>query len=288
MKSEIVVYYDQTYPSSYIDAKMGYPTKIATHLKSKGISNINATSLRDFIESSLNERNANNKIVVFSQDIVPDTICEEEHSNTLLREYLDAGGNIVWMGDIPLFNIGKKTENDQISLIPAYTNGAPVYMLGIIPLYVSTLRSINFESLGRALGLTHHWTSTRPVLKDNTIKPLAVTENIGADYYVNVPKKKTKCDKIIDWLKRTKSVKFTGFEFEREPTEEEKPKKDKVSRHTLYETHPSAWVKNFNEEFPNCGFYRIWDYCPRIMPYWMIDELFNFVQGIARRIEREN
>ena len=107
-KIETSVYFDESYPSSYIDARKGYPSKIANFLHLKGIPILNAIELRDYIVKSLEKQDANLKIIVFSQDIFPDTICEESGSNTLLREFLDAGGNIVWMGDIPMFYIGKK------------------------------------------------------------------------------------------------------------------------------------------------------------------------------------
>lgn len=278
---EVVVYFDTNYPSSYIDSKKGYPLKIATFLKNRGISVLNATEIRDFIKESLKNQNANFKIIIFSQDIVPETICEEARSNTLLREYLDAGGNIVWMGDIPLFYIGRENETE---LIHTWKYGAPVYMLGIIPLFVSTLKSVRLHYLGKKLGLRHHWTSTRPVLRDRTMIPLASSKNIGTDYFVDVPRERNFFVNIYNALKNWKSFEFAGFKFEREPQKKQEGEL-KTPRHKLYETHPSAWIKNYNEEFPFCGFFRIWDYCPREFPDWMLKELYDFILGISKRIK---
>ncbi len=280
-KIETSVYFDTSYPSSYIDTKKGYPLKIATFFKSKGIPILNAVETHNFIVKSLENHDSNFKVIIFSQDIVPETICEESTSNTLLREYLDAGGNIVWMGDIPLFNIGKENNAE---LIPAYRYGAPVYVLGIIPLFVSTLKSVDFSFLGETLGLRHHWTSTRPVLKDSTMSVLASSKNIGSDYFVDVPRERTLFGKIYNSLRNWRSVEFAGFKFEREPRDQIRESKE-LPRHTLYETHPSAWIKSYNAEFPLCGFFRIWDYCPRIFPDSMLEELYSFTLGVCKRIK---
>lgn len=282
-KIEIAVYFDAAYPSSYIDPKKGYPSKIATFLKSKGIPILNAGETRDFIKKSLENHDSNFKIIIFSQDIVPETICEESGSNTILREYLDAGGSVVWMGNIPLFYIGRENEPQ---LIHAWKYGAPVYMLGIIPLFVSTLKSVDLNFLGKTLGLRHHWTSTRPVLKDSTMSVLASSKNIGSDYFVDVPKERNLLAKIYNSLRSWKSLKFAGFGFEGEHQKQEN--EPKTSSHTLYETHPSAWIKSYSAEFPYCGFFRIWDYCPRVFSDLMLEELYSFSLRVSKRIELQS
>lgn len=280
---KIVVYHDKRYPSAFIDSSKGYPDKISKHLNKSNIPSLDADQLEQFIEKSINQRNSHRKIIIFSQDVVPDTICEEAHSNTLFREYLDAGGNVIWFGDIPLFYIGTKLKESQ----HAWKSGAPVYMLGILPLFSSTNRSVQFTNLGRHMGLTHHWTSARPVLKDKTITPLAISQNIGTDYYINIPRKRAWYERLWSWIKRTESVEFAGFKFQTSPaqTKDDEKNNEKPYRSTLYETHVSAWIKSYNEDFPYCGFYRIWDYLPRIMPFWMLDELYDFVMNVSVRID---
>lgn len=127
---------------------MGYPSKIATFLKTRNVPTLNAKDIRDFIINWIENQEANSKIIVFSQDVVPDTIFDETTSNTLLREYLDAEGNILWMGDIPLFYIGRANEKE---LVNAWRYGAPVYMLGILPLFVSTLKSVKLHLFSQKL-----------------------------------------------------------------------------------------------------------------------------------------
>lgn len=57
---------------------------------------------------------------------------------------------------------------------------------------------------------------------------------------------------------------------------------------TLYETHPAAWIKNFNQDYPYSGFARIWDYQPLIVSELMIKELFEFSKAFASRIQWRN
>jgi len=112
---------------------------------------------------------------------------------------------------------------------------------------------------------------------------LAWSKNIGTDYFVNVPKRRNLLIRIYDSLKNWKGIEFAGFKFEREnQTPQINPK---INRHTLYETHPSAWIKGYNEEYPYCGLFRIWDYCPRIFSDLMLEELYAFCLGVANRIE---
>jgi hypothetical protein len=248
--------------------------------------------LRDFVINAINERTSFQKIIVFSQDMVPDTICEE--SRALIREYLDAGGNVVWMGDIPFFYIGISGVTDPLRCIQSWSYGAPTYVGGIVPISSSTMRSVDLKWLGKTLGLSHHWTSARPILKDETIVPLAMSKNIGSDYHINVPKDPTKIDRILRKIK-IKSVEIGGVgvdivrsSHELEPLTRMYPLRPDIRwerrKNTLYETHVSAWIKNYNKEFPYCGFARIWDYHPSIFPEWMIAELYNFSLGLAKRV----
>ena len=92
----------------WIDERAGYPAKIAKFLhQKKGIRIVDAVALRDFMVEGIQQGNCSGKLVVFSQDVVPDTVIEDYYPNTTFREYLDAGGSVLWIGDIPLWYVGK-------------------------------------------------------------------------------------------------------------------------------------------------------------------------------------
>jgi hypothetical protein len=56
----------------------------------------------------------------------------------------------------------------------------------------------------------------------------------------------------------------------------------------VHETHINAWVKCFNDCFPNSGFYRIWDYEASNFSDKKIEELFDVAQLICEKIPRKN
>jgi len=288
MPVQTIVYHDETYPTCWIDGR--YSSLIASHFNQNGFRILDAVQLREFILDAIDKGISHTRIVLFSQDIIPDTICEEAHSNTLFRQFLDNGGNAIWLGDIPLFYIGTKNAVGPSQSQQAWRSGAPVYMLGIVPIFSSTMKSINMKPLGRKLGLTHHWTSARPVLKDETMFSLATSKTIGSDYYINIPPAPTLRNKIWRKLRGIEgSIELPGFGLKVgiPPMEQDhKGNGDTTQvRSRLYETHLAAWMKNYNEAFPFAGFARIWDYIPRSMPQWMLDELLSFARNIEKRIE---
>lgn len=259
MTSDIVVYYDKNYIGVWIDNS--FSQGVSSYFQKKGIRIVNAVELRDFIKDAINARTSFQKIIVFSQDMVPDTICEWSTARKLIREYLDAGGNIVWMGDIPFFYIGISGVTEPSKCIQSWSFGAPTYIGGIVPLSCSAMRSVDIKWLGKALGLSHHWTSARPILKDETIVPLAMTKNIGTDYDLNVPKAPTKIDRILGKLRiKRVDIGAVGVDIARsqelEPLTRMYPLRPDISqerrKNALYETHVSAWIKNYNKEFPYC------------------------------------
>ena len=56
----------------------------------------------------------------------------------------------------------------------------------------------------------------------------------------------------------------------------------------VHETHINAWIKCFNDYFPNSGFYRIWDYEARNLSDKKIEELFDVAQLICKKMPRKN
>jgi hypothetical protein len=89
MSTDIVVYYDESYTDVCIDR--GFIQTISGYLQQKVTGA--AAVVGDFILNTINEGTSFQKIIVLSQDMVPDTICER--SGALIREYIDAGGNVV-------------------------------------------------------------------------------------------------------------------------------------------------------------------------------------------------
>jgi len=102
------VYYDEKYPSSWVSEKAS--NQIVNYLGKYGFQLVDASALKDIMIKGVNERTSKGEIVVvFSQDVIPDTVVDNPSSptaNSLIRKFLNAGHTIVWLGDIPLYYVG--------------------------------------------------------------------------------------------------------------------------------------------------------------------------------------
>ena len=101
---KLIVYYDDKYPTIWIKREVS--RKITEFLKSKGFVKYDAQQLAKWMEESIQDEVCWQSVVVFSQDVIPDTICHAPEPSALIREYLDKGGRVVWLGDIPFFYLG--------------------------------------------------------------------------------------------------------------------------------------------------------------------------------------
>lgn len=276
---DLVVYQDSRYPSTYIDQDANYPDKIATYLENEGFRRFDANQLKEFMIKNIKRGEASEKLVLFSQDVIPDTIAEDYYSNTTFREFLDSGGNVVWIGDIPFFYIGREEGNlDQ----DAWKKGAPVHALGIIPLFAVPKQTVSLTDKGKELGLRRGWSGTRPVLDDEGIEPLAESEAITSTPFMNLEEKEGILERISSWFKksRLKGIKASSlppsFGAEFSPSEEEE------RRTTFHKTCINGWIKNYNPDYPNTGFLRIWDYGIRNLSNQMLKELFEIAKSFFK------
>ncbi len=96
-----VVYCDPRYPVSWLgDALLG------ERLAAGGLQALDADGLRAWMLLAIQE-GAAGTCCVMGRDIVPDTVCEEPSPRALIRRYLEAGGRVVWSGDVPFYYQGR-------------------------------------------------------------------------------------------------------------------------------------------------------------------------------------
>lgn len=96
-----VVFHDPRYPSSWI----GSPQLIAERLSGEGFQVLGAKALKGWMERAIAD-GPWGTVCVMAHDIVPDTVCEQMDANVLIRRYLNAGGRVVWPGDVPFYYQG--------------------------------------------------------------------------------------------------------------------------------------------------------------------------------------
>lgn len=93
------VYYDERYPSVWTSG-----TWMLDHLVRQGYTVLDADVLKAWMIARIADNQPS--VVVFVQDAVPDTVAETMTPDCTLRQYLNAGGKVVWYADIPLFYQG--------------------------------------------------------------------------------------------------------------------------------------------------------------------------------------
>ena len=111
-RTEIVrpfaVYYDEDYPTDWISRDEA--EAIRNYLSDMGFTVLDADDLETFMEDE-----GKLGVVVMAQDVVPDTVASTPFpgypyppSNSLIRQYLDRGGRVVWIGNTPFYYQGHR------------------------------------------------------------------------------------------------------------------------------------------------------------------------------------
>jgi hypothetical protein len=102
-------------------------------------------------------------VVVFCKDVGPDTVCETNTADCTLREYLDAGGKIVFYGDIPFYNQGNPGGVEV-----NWGSGGSTGILGFNAAGGAwdSGNTVTFTQDGIDWGLTETWSSVRPANPD--------------------------------------------------------------------------------------------------------------------------
>jgi len=108
----LYVYHDKKYPTHWVSREVS--EIITDYLSKHGFEVINAKDLSTIMKNSLNY-NIPEVVIVFSQDVMPNTVLDNPTSptaNSLIRQFLNYGHTVVWIGDVPLFYVG--FENGEV------------------------------------------------------------------------------------------------------------------------------------------------------------------------------
>lgn len=175
----------------------------------------------------------------------------------------------------------KKQPLEQI-----WQNGVSLQVLGVNHSYSSPKAIVRITDNGYELGLKERWSWIRPIDYGRYIKTLAHSENLLANPYTNIPKFKTLSKKLLDFIRRIKSVGPQGMELAPEPsttTSQTKPEQQKPQTR-FHEVQLNAWVKVFSSDYPHSGFYRIWNRPLDIITEGMLNDISRIVATIRSRL----
>lgn len=104
-KEDKVVYYDSTFPGTANPAFAPYltnSTAMKDYFVQQGFVHKDGKGLQAWMKEQLCNGTAPDTVCVMSQDIVPSDITETKDAACTLRKYLNAGGRVVWVGDVQL------------------------------------------------------------------------------------------------------------------------------------------------------------------------------------------
>ncbi|MGA8303749.1 MAG: hypothetical protein WA691_04060 [Thermoplasmata archaeon] len=152
------VYFDEEHDSSWID-KETWGKGITRYLADREYERVDASGLAGWLLDRKKGSTATRSVLAFSQDLVPFELCPDASANNPVREYLDAGGRIVWIGDIPFWSksVGRGRPHEQI-----WMYGAHHANLGVQPLFSDSSSRVTWVA-GPGEGLKSSWYSQRPV-----------------------------------------------------------------------------------------------------------------------------
>jgi len=160
------VYWDEGYPNSW-----GQNATVKDELAQAGYAVLDADQLKTWMDDRITDKVYS--VVVFDC-VWPDTIIENVSQTCTLGRYLDAGGKIVWFGEIPLFSIGH-ADGSSTSL----GSGGSVRVLGFpADGPRNSDNEVALTSDGITWGLTETWVSARATLAEEVDTVLA-TDRLG-------------------------------------------------------------------------------------------------------------
>jgi outer membrane protein assembly factor BamB len=180
--------------------------RLAPFLVSHGYEGLDTLSLSKFLEARINDKKES--VIVFATDRVPDDILDSSSGVSLFRQYLDAGGKIVWPGAIP--NLYKFDAKGNVT--------------GEDP-------RIAESALGVKYNITHDWGSYYSRATDEG-KKWGLPEWWVSSFFVDqqpgvTPLAKDEYDRCSAWIKTfggnpgTGFIQYRGWEFGRSARDNE-------------------------------------------------------------------
>jgi hypothetical protein len=280
MVKELFVYYDPTYDpectTKFINPDIS--KVIIEFLKNKGFQVLNAYELRDAMLAVVKQEKER-VVIVFAQDVAPDTVLDDHAPTALIRQFLDSGGSIVWVGDVPFYY--QATGDGEIDR-NWYLKGSPATMLGVRPTTALEIPKTSITRAGGRFGIQHRWTGIRPILADSRVTVLAEAKCpiAVAMYQLNRPRW------WHEWLNKIRKFSLGTASFNM-GVELEVIKGKQPNEVIWGKKLANAWFINFNRERNRTGFLRIWDYRPVVLSQQQLEDLHRVaIYMVAERKEK--
>ncbi|MEN6333138.1 MAG: discoidin domain-containing protein [Phycisphaerales bacterium] len=172
-----VAYWDSAYATSWA----GDGIAVRDALQAAGYTVVNAAELKTWMDARIADRKLS--VVVFCRDDVPATVAETNNANATIRQYLNAGGKVVWYADIPFYYQANSTGGTT-----NWGTGGSTNILGFNGAGGTwdAGGACTITETGTKWGLTTTWTSSRPAAGTgiDNFEILATDKNGNAPAYV--------------------------------------------------------------------------------------------------------
>jgi len=312
----LVVYRDENYHRSWVSAEAS--RKIIEYLsseerKEKRFEVLDAEGLKTWIEKRLGKKDTYGSCIVFSQDMVPEELAPDCSPSIILRAYLDAGGRIIWIGEIPFYYKGRRfkevanltSEEIEKNKDKIFVEWGPAGVFSILGLNVefnySPTSKVEITRKGRKWGLRkeNRWYGTRPIVKSGRATKVLAQSSAKRYRPPELIRPEEKQPPILTSLAAILSLVYTiitiilgiltGFSsFYTITTGFELPLAlltfflgsmfvgilvHRMWRRLRKKRYANAWVDNFNSNFPSSGFVRVWDYIIYDVDEGMLEDL---------------
>ncbi len=158
---DLAAYWDERYPSS-----VGWSGEaVRDALETEGYTILDADELKTWMDGHIADKELS--VVVFCQDVVPDTVAETMTSDCTIRRYLDAGGKVVWYSGQPFYYQGTADGNRIM-----WGSSGTTKVLGLNASSGTnfTYEEVTITNSGAKWGLTETWEScwpTSPTISEN-------------------------------------------------------------------------------------------------------------------------
>lgn len=268
--------------------------RIVSYFEQNTFKRKNSGELGRWMNDILSNEECSNTILVFAQDVVPFEVYDDDTSNALIRQYLDHGGTILWMGDVPFYykSKAKAKENHferfnfegELEDKHRWDWPSPLNVLGVIPASMLVASRFSITRRGRKLGLRTNWAPMRPVVSPSFLEAdrtrlsnfvrrrhqfieLAHVEGIGSEW-VQPLGRKGHGRRLLEY--------FGLAGVKAGPVEITIDSKEKTS--VVGVKFVSSWIKVFDPDTEGSGFIRVWDFAPRHITDRMLDELLTMLK----------
>lgn len=148
----------------------GVSERIAKHFAAAGYETLTAGTLAGYLRDRITDRRPS--VVVFALDDLPDDVGGDAQAS-LLRQYLDAGGNAIWVGVVPPGYVRRNADGKPVEI----RADAPERITGVAhDLGNGDAYGLRITADGTALGLAAWWLARGEASGEDVTTVLATDE----------------------------------------------------------------------------------------------------------------